>query len=121
MIWLSRNFLFVTVTLIVSILLFSSQVTAKECKIITKTRDYTKTIYPSNCPEHCTTITLSSPTTTITTTTTSTTTSTTTTITTTTTTTTTTTPSPPLPPVRKRFNTVACILDKSIKDNYINY
>jgi len=53
---LNRNIIFVTVTFVVLILFFSSQVDSKRCQTIIKTRHFTKTIYP-NCPPKCTTTT----------------------------------------------------------------
>ncbi|RHZ43528.1 hypothetical protein Glove_1033g21 [Diversispora epigaea] len=108
--WLNRNFLLATVALIVSIILFSSLVTAttpKNCRTIIKTRDRTKTVYPLNCPKTCTTVTVRSLTTT-----TSTGFTTTTSI---TTTTTTITQSPILIPRNKK--SVICIPDKSCTIN----
>ncbi|RHZ88662.1 hypothetical protein Glove_21g327 [Diversispora epigaea] len=120
MIWLNRNFLVATVTLIVSILLFSSQVTAKKCRTITKTRNYTKKIYPTNCPKPFTTITIKKPTTATTTTTaTITTTALTTTISTSTFTTTFT-----AFVIEKRnnhYNNVICIPDKKARYIYYNH
>ncbi|CAG8627833.1 16993_t:CDS:2 [Rhizophagus irregularis] len=53
--WLNKSILFATAILIVSILLFSSQTTATNCKTVTKTRHCTKTINPKNCPKTKTT------------------------------------------------------------------
>ncbi|RHZ82181.1 hypothetical protein Glove_113g45 [Diversispora epigaea] len=49
--WLNRNIFFTFVALI---LFFSSQVASERCKTTTKTRHFTKTIYP-NCPKSTTT------------------------------------------------------------------
>ncbi|RHZ67412.1 hypothetical protein Glove_301g12 [Diversispora epigaea] len=60
MIWLNRTFFFATVTLIASILLFSSQVIAKNpknCRTVTKTCSRTITVFPLHCPTPLTTTT----------------------------------------------------------------
>ncbi|RHZ85970.1 hypothetical protein Glove_57g97 [Diversispora epigaea] len=62
------------ITLIVSVFLFSTPITARKCDTIIQARKYTTTVYPSNCPTHSTVTVIS--TTSIDTTTTSTTTTT---------------------------------------------
>ncbi|RHZ82431.1 hypothetical protein Glove_109g317 [Diversispora epigaea] len=52
---LNRTFFFKTASLVALILLFIFSVTAKKTKTITRTRNYTKTVYPTNCPARETT------------------------------------------------------------------
>lgn len=47
--------IFLTITLIVLILFFSSSTAATPCKTVTKTRHSTKTVHPKNCPKTKTT------------------------------------------------------------------
>ncbi|RHZ85558.1 hypothetical protein Glove_64g70 [Diversispora epigaea] len=54
---LNRNFLFITTSLVVFMLFFSSSVETKKCLTVTISERYTKTIRPSNCPRSRTTTT----------------------------------------------------------------
>ncbi|RHZ89666.1 hypothetical protein Glove_13g83 [Diversispora epigaea] len=103
---LNRTFFFKTATLVALVLLLIFSVTAKKTKTITRTRNYTKTVYPTNCPARETTKTS---TTTYFTTATSTLTS----ITSTTTYTTTTFTKFPTFEAEKRYNKVICNIDKN--------
>ncbi|RHZ82313.1 hypothetical protein Glove_109g325 [Diversispora epigaea] len=52
---LNRTFFFKTATLVALVFLFLFSVTAKKTQTIIRTRNYTKTVYPTNCPARETT------------------------------------------------------------------